>query len=224
LNILAIDTTGGACSAAVAIDGNLICEQYLDHGLTHSAMLMPIIDSCFSMAGMRPHEMDVFGVAVGPGSFTGLRIGVATVKAFAQFTGRRVAAISTLDALHANGAGFDGLVCPIIDARRGQVYTALYNRGEKLLADTPMDLEELLARLEGRRTLFLGDGVRVYRERICRTLAEAVFAPPHLLLQRAGGVALLTLQAHQRGALYTAEELMPRYLRETQAERLKRGK
>ena len=110
MKILALDTSGRACSAAVAEDETLLCEVYIDRGLTHSVTLLPAVEDCLLRAGIAMGEMDAFAAAVGPGSFTGLRIGVNTVKAMAQAQGKPVLAVSTMDALAANAAGTGGLV------------------------------------------------------------------------------------------------------------------
>lgn len=224
MKILALDTSGRACSAAVAEDETLLCEVYIDRGLTHSVTLLPAVEDCLLRAGIAMAEMDAFAAAVGPGSFTGLRIGVNTVKAMAQAQGKPVLAVSTMDALAANAAGTAGLVCPILDARNRQVYTALYRDGRKILADCALPIGELLEKIGGEDALFLGDGVPVFREEIQAALPDARFAPGNLLLQRAGGVCREAFAAWQRGEAMDAYSIKPNYLRESQAERMKKAR
>jgi tRNA threonylcarbamoyl adenosine modification protein YeaZ len=127
MKILAIDTSGKTVSAAVAEDGRILAEYWLRHGKTHAEALMPCVDATLSGLDAQPGDMDAFAVICGPGSFTGLRIGIAAVKAFAYADGKRVAAIPTLDALAYNLSGYAGsLLCPVMDARNGNVYQALY--------------------------------------------------------------------------------------------------
>lgn len=218
--MLCMDTSGGACSAAICEDERVICEQYLHDRLTHSQTLMGLVDGCFSEANRDISQIDVFAVTVGPGSFTGLRIGVCTAKGFAQVTGKPVAAIDTLELLSQNIVGFDGVVCPILDARRGQVYAALFEQGVRLCENFAAPIEEAVQKLVGRRALFLGDGVDALQERIVTLRPDAQFAPKQNNYQRAGMAARLVLR--QQGQFKDAKTIVPAYLRESQAERLKK--
>ena len=222
---LSIDTTGGACSAALCENKKILCEAFLHDKLTHSQTLMPLINQCFERAGKTVADVDAFAVAVGPGSFTGVRIGICAAKGFAQVTGKPVIAIDTLELLAQNIAGFEGIVCPILDARRGQVYTAFFRKGERLCEDFADAIEVVAEKLKGEeKVLFVGDGVPVLKEKILTQLPHAQFAPEHLNHQRAGHAAGLIAEKYSRGEILSAETVLPNYLRDSQAERMKKEK
>ena len=136
MNILMIDTSGPACGVAIMRDGRLIYEAELVNKQTHSQRVMPMADAALAMNDMTAAEIDVFGAVTGPGSFTGVRIGVSTVKALAHAAGKPCVAVDALEALAANVTAFDGVVCPILDARAQQVYGAIFKNGERVLEDT----------------------------------------------------------------------------------------
>ena len=226
MRILALDTSGLVVSAAVAEDESLIAETFLQYQKTHSQTLLPLIADMLGQIEMDVGDMDALALAVGPGSFTGLRIGVCTVKGLAMPEGIPVAPVPTLDALAQTCALYGGLVCPIMDARRDQVYTALYrtSRGhirEKLNDDGALPVDELCEGLNGygEPVLFCGDGVNVYRDNILKMMGEhAIFAPPAQRLQRASSVAFLAGKMAGEGKLVSHRELAPHYLRQSQAE------
>ena len=157
MNILMIDTSGPACGVAIMADGRLVYEAELTHRQTHSQRVMPMVDTALQMSDMTAADMDVFGAVVGPGSFTGVRIGVSTVKALAHAANKPCVAVDALEALAANVTAFDGVVCPILDARAQQVYGAIFRRGERLTEDTVEKLTLFLDRVEatGENALFL---------------------------------------------------------------------
>ena len=221
---LSMDTTGGVCSAALCEDDKVLCEAYLHDKLTHSQTLMPLIDTCFERAGKTVGDVDAFAVVVGPGSFTGVRIGICAAKGFAQVSQKPVIAIDTLELLAQNIAGFSGVVCPILDARRGQVYTAFFRNGERICEDFADDIFAVLEKLPEEPVMFVGDGVPVLREKILSVLPHAQFAPPHLNYQRAGSAAGLISRKYNDGDLLSAETVLPNYLRDSQAERMKKEK
>ena len=130
MNILMIDTSGPACGVAIMADGRLVYEAELTHKQTHSQRVMPMVDAALQMSDMTLEDMDVLGAVVGPGSFTGVRIGVSTVKALAHAAGKPCVAVDALEALAANVTAFDGVVCPILDARAQQVYGAMFKDGK----------------------------------------------------------------------------------------------
>jgi tRNA threonylcarbamoyladenosine biosynthesis protein TsaB len=183
MNILMIDTSGPACSVAIAKDGQIICEMQLTSGRTHSQRVMPMVDSALEMSEMAISDIDLFGAVVGPGSFTGVRIGVSTVKALAHAAGKPCIGIDALEALAANVSGFDGVVCPILDARAQQVYGAMFESGMppvRMMEDTAEKLVLFLDRCEetGKDCLFLGDGAEAFAQAISDRLGDkAHFAP-----------------------------------------------
>lgn len=220
MKLLSIDTSGAACSVAVFADGRLKSEEYRHHQLNHSAVLLGMIDSCLAKAGHRVSEMDAFAVSIGPGSFTGLRIGIGTVKAFAQATGKKIAGVSTLDLLAQNAPEARGVVCPLIDARNNRVFTAVYEDGKKLTEEAVLSLEELGETLPaGKPAYFLGDGALAYRSFLEESFSGCAIAPCNLCLQRASGAYSLALTAIEQGRLLTCEEAKLNYLVQSQAER-----
>lgn len=218
MNILGMDTTGGALGVAVSQGETIISEIFVHNKLTHSATLMPYIEQALFMADMPAEEIEKIAVAVGPGSFTGVRIGVCTAKALAHGWGKPVVCVDALDALAYNAASFPGVISPIMDARRGQVYTAAYRKGEKILPDQALAIQEWLKKLPDEPVLFLGDGVPVLREQILKEKPDAVFAPENALYQHGASVCILASRAEKEESYLTAE---PYYLRPSQAERLK---
>ena len=223
MNILMIDTSGPACGAAIMKDGKLVYEAQLTIGMTHSQRLMPMVDAALTMTGMTMEEIDLFGAVVGPGSFTGVRIGVSTVKALAHAAGKPCIGIDALEALAMNVPEFDGVICPILDARAQQVYGAMFEPGmppKRLLEDTAEKLTAFLDRVEaaGARALFTGDGVTVSEKAIRERLGEkAVFAPAAHQGLRAGCAAMLASAYADQAQDYIT--LLPLYLRAPQAER-----
>lgn len=224
MNILAMDTSGPVAGVALWQDGRLTHEITAAHGLTHSQTIMPMVDQALSAAGLRPQDIDRFAAVVGPGSFTGVRIGVCSVKALAHATGKPCVAVDALEALAAGVLGFQGCVCPILDARRQQVYCAAFEcaglgRPQRQLPDAALPLEAFLEQLpkEGA-LLFVGDGAPVYGAAVQAALGErAMLAPGHLCALRAGAAAYLASLPDARELSYL--ELEPLYLRAPQAER-----
>ena len=196
MKILTIDTSGPVCGAAVMDEQKVYSEFTAQNKNTHSASLMPMIEAALSAAGTGIGDLDAVAAVTGPGSFTGVRIGVATAKGLAHGAGLPCIPVDALEALAASAGDFDGIVYPIQDARAGQVYGAAFCRGERLTGDAPMKLEEYLDTAEslGEHFLFIGDGVPVHREAISLKLGgRAVFAPPFRCFLRpsaAGWIAL----------------------------------
>ena len=226
MKICVLDASTQVASVAMMEEGRLIYESNLIHGLTHSEKLMPLVEAAFTLTGWEPTDVYVYGVVEGPGSFTGLRIGVATVKGLAQAAGKPVTGVGTLDVLAMNVPFFQGVTAPILDARRGQVYGALFhwNQGRMVreTGDLAIPLEELLEEIEKRAlpALFLGDGVPVHREAIqARLGSQAFFAPEGHRLQRASSAAMLVWERAQAGLTQPAQSLVPRYVRASNAKK-----
>ena len=231
MNILMIDTSGPACGVAVAKDDRIICELQLTSGKTHSQRVMPMVDQALEMCEMTPADIDLFGAVVGPGSFTGVRIGVSTVKALAHAAGKPCIGVDALEALAANVNGFNGVVCPILDARAQQVYGAMFEAGMppvRLMDDEAEKLVLFLDRVEatGWDALFLGDGVIAFENAIRERLGEkAHFAPAqHQGLRAASACALAMQYAENEENLKDCMTLLPLYLRAPQAERERAAK
>ncbi len=207
MNILAIESSGLVASAAVVEDGLLKTEFTINNRLTHSETLLPMIKSMYDISGLDMNKTDAIAVSAGPGSFTGLRIGAATAKGLALALNIPVISVSSLKAMACGVSGLSGsVICPIMDARREQVYSAAYRAGAELLAEEARDIHEFLAEL-GRNDIskdiektvdahrcfiFVGDGVPVYKDIIVRELCGKVtFAGAAFNRQRAANVAEL---------------------------------
>ena len=196
-----IDTSGPVCGVAVMEDRKVLCEFTAQNRNTHSANLMPMAEAALEAAGRTIGEMDAVAAVTGPGSFTGVRIGVATAKGLAHGAGIPCIPVDALEALCISAGGFDGVICPIQDARAGQVYGAAFRDGERLTDDEPLKLETFLEKIIplGERFLFTGDGVPVHQERIREILGEkAFFAPPHLGFLRPSAAGVLAMQSGRR--------------------------
>jgi tRNA threonylcarbamoyladenosine biosynthesis protein TsaB len=229
MKLLAIDTSGKVAGAALLSDGLLVCETNLAAGRTHSERLMPIVDGCFALAGWKPADIDIVAAVAGPGSFTGVRIGVSAAKGIAEALGIPAVAVNTLEALAASFPGFAGVVVPMLDARREQVYCAVYDGNlEELLPPVAMKLEELLrhpAVAQAPAAMFAGDGAVAFRSIIESASGDkATFAPPHLMLQRAGAAASVAYKKALAGQTLDAAALRPIYLRKSQAEQLREAR
>lgn len=225
VRILGIESSSLVASVALVTDDLVTAEYTVNHKKTHSQTLLPMLDEVARMVGLDLKELDAIAVSAGPGSFTGLRIGAATAKGLGLALDKPLIHVPTLDAMAYNLAGASGLICPMMDARRSQVYTGLYRCAAGLEVVKPQfasDVRELADELNRLRepVTFLGDGVPVYRG----LLEEAVkvpfrFAPAHQNRQRAASVAALGRVYYDEGRLETAAEHRPDYLRKPQAER-----
>ena len=201
MTILVLDTSGPVCGVAVLEGEKVLSEYTAQNRNTHSANLMPMAEAALEAAGKTIGEMDAVAAVTGPGSFTGVRIGVATAKGLAQGAGIPCIPVDALEALSLSAGGSRGVICPIQDARAGQVYGAAFRDGERLTENAPMKLEEFLAQVQplGEAFLFLGDGVPVHREKIREILGErAVFAPPHLSYLRPAAAGWIAMRSEKR--------------------------
>ena len=219
--LLAADTSAKTATVALFENGSLIAEYTQNIGLTHSEGFLPLLETMLNITGRDISEIDYYAVTNGPGSFTGLRIGVSTIKGLAHAQNKPLIMLSTLDALSENIPAFSGYVCPMLDARRQEVYTAVYQNGVKLLEDTPLSLTELSSYLKTKRgkVLFLGDGAVNYRDIIKKELKQkAVFAPEHLMLQRASSVGCAAMRRIESGNTISYNEVTIRYLKASQPE------
>lgn len=223
MNILAVDTSALTATVAVMKNGVLVFENNITNALTHSETLMPMIDYALSSVKLSVKDIDLFAVSCGPGSFTGIRIGVSAIKALAYATNKPVYGINTLEALAFNLSVTENVrVCPIMDARRSQVYNAVYKftggKAEIVEAPRALSVEELCEEIT-EKTIFTGDGVNVYKDKITQLCGDkALFAPAHLTLQRAASIAYAASMATEDEYL-TPEALEVIYLRKSQAER-----
>lgn len=226
MKILALDSSGLVASAALLDEESIIAEYTLNYKKTHSQTLLPMVDEIVKMTEFDLKEIDAIAIAAGPGSFTGLRIGSATAKGLGMALDKPLISVPTLEGLACNLYGTDAVICPMMDARRKQVYTGLYSFENGtlsvLLPQTACPVTEILEKCNelGRKVIFLGDGVPVYRDIIEEGMQwDYSFAPPHLNRQRAGAVGTRALDYYREGKLETAAEHAPVYLRKSQAER-----
>ncbi len=218
-SMLLISTSGRAASAAVSLDGNIIRCAVSDNGLTHSETIMPLIDSLFDK------DLSLDGISaicadVGPGSFTGVRIGVCIANAMAYALNKPVIEVSSLEAL-ALAVDTDKPVCALIDARNGNGYAALYKSGNELIAPKAVVVAELLSTLPSD-TVFTGDGAAIHRESILAAVINAEFAQSEKYMLTADMLALPATAHIERGDV--KQEALPLYLRPTQAERMFKAK
>ncbi len=224
MNIFGMDTCCMSATVAVMSDDRLISQIVQNNKKTHSQKIMPMIEFMLKEAELNLSELDAFAVAVGPGSFTGVRIGVATAKALAHGAGKPCIAVSALHALANNVEGFDGIICPILDARRGQVYNALFKGegAERFTDDRAISIDDLCTELKTTdgNIIFLGDGVPVYEGKIKEALGpRARFAQRMQRMNLAASVAEIGYKKLILGETVSYDELSPVYLRLSQAER-----
>jgi len=225
MRILALETSAVAASVAVCDDEALIALNFQRTGLTHSATLMPMINAMLQNAGLSMSEIDLIAVAAGPGSFTGLRIGVSAAKGLAWSLDKPCANVSTLEAMAWQLSGMDGIVCAAMDARRQQVYNALFELKngipKRITPDRAISLADLQAELLGneKTQIMVGDGAHLCYNAFRECGCPVKMAPPHLQYQSAWGVARCALQQARNGELTDAAGLVPNYHRLSQAER-----
>jgi len=221
MKLFILDTSTGVFSMALADGTRIVAEESGVSGPSSAARLAPAIAGLFSAAGLTPADMDAFAVTVGPGAFTGLRVGIALVKGLAYATGKPTVPLSSLALLAMNARESDIPVCPLFDARKGEVYGALYEFGagvDPVVAETAADPAIFLRCLEGR-VLFLGDGATRYGELIKEIMGErAEFAGPDLQHPRASAGISLARDLFSSGGAILPAKLLPRYLRLSEAE------
>lgn len=218
--VLALDTSGPSAGVALLREGALCYEATVVNKLTHSVNLMPMAEEGLRCAGIELKHVVLLAAVVGPGSFTGVRIGVAAVQGMARALNRPCVAVNALEALALGVQGGPRVVCPIRDARVQQVYGAAFLHGERLMADAALKLTEYLEIIRGLGDsfYFVGDGVNCYQALIEDALgSRAAFAPPHLNLLKPGAAALIAARDVQ--AAIAPEDLRPLYLRQPQAQR-----
>ena len=226
MKVLGIDSSGMVATVAVVEDTQMLAEYTINYKKTHSQTLLPMLDEVAKMMELDLNTIDAIAVAAGPGSFTGLRIGSATAKGLGLALKKPLVSVPTLEGIAYNFCGSEKVICPMMDARRSQVYTGIYEFQEntlKVLEDQmAVPVEEVLEKLNqtGREVILAGDGVPVYLELIEKNLkVPYLLAPAHLNRQRAGAVAVLGIQYAKEGKLESAMEHQPDYLRLSQAER-----
>ena len=226
MKILAIDSSGLVASVAIVTENELIGEYTINYKKTHSQTLLPRLDAVVKMVELDLKDIDAIAVASGPGSFTGLRIGSSTAKGLGLALNKPIIEIPTVDGLAYNVGATDYIICPLMDAKRNQVYTGLYQymTGEFQVVkqQCAVALTDILDEIndKGKKVMFLGDGVPVYKEQIEEYVkVPYVFSQVHLARQRAGAIGALACGYYKEGKMVTARDHKPEYLRLSQAER-----
>ena len=226
MKLLALDSSGLVASVAILDGETLVAEYTLNYKKTHSQTLLPMLDEIVKMTQTELSEMDAIAVAAGPGSFTGLRIGSATAKGLGLALNKPIISVPTLEGIACNFYGTDAIICPMMDARRNQVYAGVYRVGDMLLecvtGQKAVSIEDYIAELNdlGDPVTVLGDGVPVHREALQQGLNVAwQEAPAHMNRQSAASVAVLGARYYDEGKIVSAEAFRPDYLRKSQAER-----
>jgi len=218
LKILAIDTSSQACSVCIVEDGFLLSESYINTGLTHSRTLSPMVKKTLDQVNLKASDINLVAVSEGPGSYTGLRIGMAEAKGFAFSNNLPCVSVSTLLSLAQNVINYDGFVVAALDARVNQFYCAIFKikdqKIERITEDSALKFEEL-EKILPDKFLVVGDGAKLLASKVKDK--EILLAPANLSYQRASSIALLALDSNQ----VTASQLVPNYHRKSQAEREK---
>lgn len=231
--ILALDSTALVASVAICQDETLLAEFTINTGHTHSETLLPMVESALRVTGYGVSDIDLFACTAGPGSFTGVRIGAATIKGLAYGRGKPCVGVSTPEVLAYNGLGFDGLLCPVMNARREQVYQATFSSDgttlSRLCDDRALAIaelgDELVAQQPERPIYLMGDGAQLVYDLLSPRLGERLRLLPHRLLHQSGyHTAQVALQAYREGRYTNDTELTPVYLRPSQAERVRMEK
>jgi len=223
MRVLGIDTSSQTGTVAVLEGDTVLAEVAVTSTQTHARRLMSAVDATLEMAGLTIAGCEGFAVTTGPGSFTGLRIGISTIKGLGFATKKPVTGVSTLDALAYQFPSFPHLVCPVLDARKGQIYTSLcesdgYMKWKRLVDDCATEPRQWLKQIQ-RLCLFVGDGATVYGELIRETLGSfAYFAPPYLNKIRASVVAYIGMRQILNGQIADVARLVPHYIRKSDAE------
>jgi len=248
MNILAIETTGAEASVAVINEKGEVFMEASDQKLNHLQNLMPMVDILLQKRGMLIDDVDYIAVSEGPGSFTGIRIGVTSARALAQALGLETISVPTLQSFLYHVPEYKGIICPIFDARRSQVYGGAYQwtgegQYEEVVSGAAYDLNQLLELLEsalqgieaeqkGRKEItFFGDGIIPYKEQIMNWQGSSLnnnirvlFAEDEVKLQKASSVARLALENYRAGKIKSLYDLKPVYMRKAEAERKLEGK
>lgn len=225
MKILSLESSAVSAAVCLTEGEKLIASTFQNSGLTHSRTLLPLAANLLESVGWTPAEVDAFAVAAGPGSFTGLRIGVATVKGFALGTNKPCIGVSTLEAMAQGLRGIDGVYDCVMDARAGQVYHARFRRDgdqlTRLCPDRAVTIDELGSEIAENPEILVGDGADLCYNKLNQCCPALRLAPPHLRWPSAYGVAMTALPLLEQGQFVTPQELDAIYLRKPQAEQLR---
>ena len=216
--VLAIDSSSTAACAAVVADGKLLCEYTQNQSKTHSVKMLPMVERMLSDVELTFSDVDVFACGIGPGSFTGVRIGAATLRGIADTLNKPCVAVNALEALSNSVKCFPGIVMSLIFARENECYAAAYEKGLEIIAPCVMTAEDIIEFAKDKNVLFVGDGIDANREKLER-LPTAHFADPLNNIIRASVIANIAYNKAQNNETGNSEVFAPLYLRKSQAER-----
>lgn len=224
MKILSVDTSSNVCSVAIMEDDKCIVENSINDGKTHSENLMPLIEKTLQDNNVKLNSIELIAVVVGPGSFTGIRIGVASVKAIAEVLSVPIVAVTSLEGLAYNIKNVDENICALIDARNNQVYAGIFddmhNPLEEYMAD---DINNVLEQIKKYNNItFVGDGAVMHKELIQSKIEKAKFVSDDKNVQSAKSVGEAGYSKYKMGIIENADTIIPKYLRKSQAERMKK--
>lgn len=220
MKILAMDTSSVNATVAVGDENKILGEYTVAGERAHSQIIMPMLEELLSRCGISLKDIDAFVVALGPGSFTGLRIGIAAMKTLASTLDKKIIGVSSLDEVAANFTISDKYICPIFDARRSDVYNAVYKNNEKITPDRICHIDTVLKEMADKEVIFAGDAVGKYKEKILgASNPNWQIAPLHLSTQSASSLIYAAQKRIENEAYDDADNLLPIYIRPSQAER-----
>ena len=220
--ILSLDSTSVTASVAISENGMVLAEEFINNGLTHSQTLMPMVEKVLCESGKMVKDVDYFAITNGPGSFTGVRIGIASVKGMADATKKKCVAVSTLEAIAEPMKNEDSIACAVMDARCNQVYTAIFDGRNRLCEDKAILIDELGEELKkyDKPIIFIGDGAELCYNKLCETLSNSKLADENIRYIHASSICRLAeVKIKNDEELIDSEKLVPFYLRLPQAER-----
>ena len=216
--VLGVDSTSDAATAALLRDGVLLCEYTQNQKKTHSVKMLPMIERMLSDLEIELSDIDVFACGIGPGSFTGVRIGAATMRAFCDSLGKGAVAVTSLEALSNNVNSFDGVIVSLVFARDGECYTQAFENGKELLAPCVMAIDEIIDFAKDKKCLFVGDGAVINKDTLSK-LSDASFAKGRHNVISGASIAEIGYQKALLGQMGNSNIIAPLYLRKSQAER-----
>lgn len=216
--VLAIDSTSDAATAAVVSDGVLLCEYTQNQKKTHSVKLLPLIEGMLNDMDLSLTDIDVFACGIGPGSFTGVRIGAATIRSFCDSLKKPAVAVTSLEALYNNVNSFEGTVVSLVFARENECYTAVYEDGKEILAPAVMTVDDVINLAKDKKCLFVGDGAAANYEKLS-AVSGASFASGRHNIISAAAIAEIAYKKTETGETGNSSIISPLYLRKSQAER-----
>ena len=222
MKILSVDSSSVTASVAITENGKILSEKFINNGLTHSQTLMPMVESAINDSGVSINDIDLFAITNGPGSFTGVRIGIASVKGMSDALNKKCIAVSTLEAIAEPLKNQDVIACAVMDARCNQVYTALFNNGNRLCEDKAILIDELGEELKqyDKRIVFIGDGSVLCYEKLCENILNCEVADENIRYVHGSSVGCTAEEKIKNGdEPINSADLVPFYLRLPQAER-----